>query len=280
MTSSSKGVANHLQYILALDQGTTSSRALLIDQWGRVAAMGQRDLSQRYPQPGWVEHDPEEIWFTEWASIQDCLRQMPEAADHIVGIGIANQRETTILWERTTGKPVHHAIVWQCRRTAAACQSLQDAGYGPLFFEKTGLVLDPYFSGTKVAWLLDHVPGLRARAEAGEILFGTVDSWLVYQLTGGALHVTDPSNASRTLMYNIHTMDWDDQLLEILRIPRGMCPRWWIRPALWDSPSGAGLAAKSPFPASPETSRPPCLGRDASAPEWPKTHTAPDPLCS
>lgn len=213
-----------MTYILALDQGTTSSRALLFDEQGRVAAMGQRELSQLYPQPGWVEHDPEEIWFSEWAAVQDCLRQIPGAAAAIGAIGIANQRETTIIWDRETGKPVHHAIVWQCRRTAADCADLRAQGYEPLFREKTGLVLDPYFSGTKVSWLLRHIPAIRERAEAGDVLFGTVDSWLVYQLTRGQRHVTDATNASRTLMYNIRTRDWDDELLAVLGIPRAMCP--------------------------------------------------------
>lgn len=213
-----------MPYILALDQGTTSSRALLFDEHGRVVSFGQRSFSQLYPKPGWVEHDPEEIWFSQWAAIKDCLRASPGSEEKIAAIGIANQRETTVLWDRETGKPIHHAIVWQCRRTAPECLRLREQGHGPLFYEKTGLVLDPYFSGTKVSWILDQSPTWRRRAERGDILFGTVDSWLIYQLTRGRLHITDVSNASRTLMFNIHTRDWDDELLSILRIPRAMCP--------------------------------------------------------
>ncbi|NMP22937.1 glycerol kinase GlpK [Sulfobacillus harzensis] len=213
-----------MSLLLALDQGTTSSRAILFTERGEVVASGQRPLSQRYPEPGWLEQDPEEIWFSLWAAMQDCLGAVPNATDRIVAIGIANQRETTILWDRHTGRPVHPAIGWQCRRTIPICQKLREDGLEPVFHEKTGLVLDPYFSGTKVAWILQQRPELRRRAERGDILFGTVDTWLVYRLTGGRLHRTDVSNASRTLMFNIHDLTWDEQLLQILDIPPAMCP--------------------------------------------------------
>lgn len=212
------------QHILALDQGTTSSRAILFDSLGRPAAVGQRELRQHYPKPGWVEHDPEEIWLSQWSAIQDCLEKSAVDRAAIEAIGIANQRETVILWDRKTGMPVHNAIVWQCRRTAEYCDRLRAEGFAELFQQKTGLILDAYFSGTKVAWLLDNVPGLRERANRGEICFGTVDSWLVFKLTGGRTHVTDYSNASRTLMFNIHTLKWDAELLEILNIPASLCP--------------------------------------------------------
>lgn len=212
------------RYILALDQGTTSSRAILFNQQALPVAIGQREFRQIYPEPGWVEHDPEEIWASQWEAIEECLQKAEATPDDILAIGITNQRETTILWDHATGRPVYNAIVWQCRRTADFAASLRDRGLSPMVQEKTGLVIDAYFSGTKVAWLLDHVPGLRERAEAGEIKFGTVDSWLIYKLTGGARHVTDYSNASRTLMFNIHDLAWDPELLSLLNIPAAVCP--------------------------------------------------------
>jgi glycerol kinase len=213
------------QYILALDQGTTSSRAILFDDKASPVAVGQREFRQIYPQPGWVEHDPDEIWASQWAAVQDCLAAAGVSTADIAAIGITNQRETTVIWDRQTGRPVHNAIVWQCRRTAAMCDALRARGLADTFQKKTGLVIDAYFSGTKVAWLLDNVPGLRARAERGEVQFGTVDSWLIYKLTGGQRHVTDYSNASRTLLFNIHSLEWDEELLEILRVPRAICPQ-------------------------------------------------------
>ena len=213
------------KYILALDQGTTSSRAILFDRGGMPVARGQRPLTQIYPRPGWVEHDPEEIWLTQWAAVEDCLKGAGVGGDQIAAVGVTNQRETTVLWDRGTGHPVANAVSWQCRRTADECARLREMGVEDQVRRQTGLVLDPYFSATKVAWLLDHVPHLRARAEAGGIAFGTVDSWLVYKLTGGRRHVTDFSNASRTLLFNIHSLDWAPDLLELFRVPRALCPQ-------------------------------------------------------
>lgn len=214
-----------MRHVLALDQGTTSSRAIVFDEAGRIVSSAQRELTQHYPQPGWVEHDPLEIWQSQLATAREALAGAGLAATELAALGITNQRETTLLWERASGRPLANAIVWQDRRTAAQCAQLKADGLEAVFRARTGLVLDPYFSGTKLRWLLDHVPDARARAEAGELAFGTVDSWLVWQLTGGALHVTDVSNASRTLLYNIHTQDWDDDLLAVLAIPRALLPR-------------------------------------------------------
>ncbi len=215
--------------LLALDQGTTSSRAILFDRQGRLLGMAQRAFAQHYPQPGWVEHDASEIWTSQLAVAQEVLRQQGLAAHDVAAIGITNQRETTVLWDRATGQPLAPAIVWQDRRTAAACDALRAAGHEPLVQHKTGLVLDAYFSATKLAWLLDQVPGARARAERGELAFGTVDSWLVWRLTGGRVHATDPSNASRTLLFNRHTQAWDDELLASFNIPRSVLPE--VRPS-------------------------------------------------
>jgi glycerol kinase len=212
------------QYILALDQGTTSSRAIVFDRAGRIKSRAQKEFTQHFPQPGWVEHDALEIWSTQSGVMQEALSSAGIRASDVAAIGITNQRETTLIWDRTTGQPIHHAIVWQDRRTAPYCDELRAAGKAELVQQKTGLVLDAYFSGTKVRWLLNNVPGARARAEAGELAFGTIDSWLVYKLTGGELHITDASNASRTLLYNIHTGDWDDELLTLLHIPRSLLP--------------------------------------------------------
>ena len=210
-------------YIAALDQGTTSSRAILFNQAGEIAARAQYPFRQIYPQPGWVEHDPMEIWASE-------RRALAEITSHIdprqvAAIGITNQRETTILWDRRTGEPIHNAIVWQCRRTAPFCDELKARGLGEIIAEKTGLLIDAYFSASKIRWLLDNVPGARERAERGELCFGTVDSWLIWQLSGGAVHVTDYSNASRTMLFNIHTLRWDEELCEIFGIPRSILPR-------------------------------------------------------
>ena len=214
-----------MKHILALDQGTTSSRAIVFGEDGSVRAMAQQEFRQIFPQPGWVEHDPEDIWTTQLAVARRALAQAGLKAADIAGLGIANQRETTILWERKSGQPVHNAIVWQDRRTAAACDSLRRSDETEAVRSKTGLVLDPYFSATKLAWLLDSIPGLRLHAERGELAFGTVDSWLAWKLSAGALHVTDVSNASRTMLYNIHAGDWDDALLAMFRIPRSLLPR-------------------------------------------------------
>lgn len=210
--------------ILALDQGTTSSRAIVFDGDGRIRAVAQREYAQHYPQPGWVEHDPAEIWATQLAVAHEAIARAGAGARDIKAIGITNQRETTVVWERSSGKPVHPAIVWQDRRTAAACDALKTQGLEAAITAKTGLLADAYFSATKIAWILDHVPGARARAQAGELAFGTIDSWLIWNLTGGAVHATDITNASRTLLFNITTGRWDDELLEWLRVPAQILP--------------------------------------------------------
>ncbi len=213
------------RHVLALDAGTTSSRTLVFDARGRVVARAQREFTQHFPQPGWVEHDALEILETQRATIGDALRQAKLTPGDIAAVGIANQRETTVLWDRQTGVPIAPAIVWQDRRTAATCDSLRAAGLEPEISARTGLLLDPYFSGTKLAWLLDNVPGARARAEAGDLAFGTIDSWLIHRLSGGREHVTDATNASRTLLFDISHGDWDDGLLGIFRVPRACLPR-------------------------------------------------------
>jgi glycerol kinase len=213
-----------VKYVLALDQGTTSSRAILFDRDGGPVCMAQREFRQMFPQPGWVEHDPREIFTTQRDVAREAMRKSNVSAKDLMAVGIANQRETTIVWDRQTGEPIHNAIVWQDRRTAALCKELQEVGAQSLVRERTGLVIDPYFSGTKIAWLLDEVPGARGRADRGELAFGTVDTWLTWNLTGNRTHVTDVSNASRTMLFNIHTNDWDEELLRLLRVPRAILP--------------------------------------------------------
>lgn len=213
-----------MAFLLALDQGTTSSRAIVFDDTGRIVKIEQKEFKQHYPQPGWVEHDPEEIWESQLEIALAVLASADLKPAEIAALGITNQRETVVVWDRTTGKPIHPAIVWQDRRTAGTCQQLRGAGHLQVVQEKTGLLLDPYFSGTKIAWILDRVPQARDLAAAGKLAFGTIDSWLVWKLTGGSLHVTDVTNASRTLLMNIHTGDWDEQLLEIFQVPRSVLP--------------------------------------------------------
>ena len=212
------------QYIIALDQGTTSSRAIAFDRAGRIVAMAQKELTQIYPQPGYVEQDPLEIYATQSGVLAEVLAKGDILPEEVAGIGISNQRETTILWEKDTGRPVYNAIVWQCRRTAGICEELKNAGCEDYIRRSTGLLIDAYFSGTKIKWILDHVPGLRERANQGEILFGTVDSWLVWKMTGGAVHITDFTNASRTMLYNIRDLCWDENILAMLDIPACMLP--------------------------------------------------------
>ena len=212
-------------YVLAIDQGTTSSRAIVFDHERRIAGIGQREHPQAYPHPGWVEHDGALIWSTQSATIADALAQASIRPADLVAIGITNQRETTLVWDRLTGQPIGPAIVWQDRRTADRCAALLAAGQGPRISARTGLLPDSYFSATKLAWLLEHVPGARARAARGELAFGTIDSWLIWNLSGGRAHVTDISNASRTLLFNIHSGDWDDELLQLFDIPRACLPR-------------------------------------------------------
>ena len=213
-----------MRYILALDQGTTSSRAVLVDSDGRVRASAQTPFRQIFPQPGWVEHDPQEIWSSQFGVAMEALAQANASAASLAAIGITNQRETTIIWDRKTGQPIYNAIVWQDRRTSAFCDRLRAEGYEGLIGQKTGLVIDAYFAGSKVRWLLDNVPGARERADRGELAFGTVDSWLIWKLTQGALHVTDVTNASRTMLFDLHTQQWDENLLSLFDVPRSLLP--------------------------------------------------------
>lgn len=212
------------KYIMALDSGTTSNRCILFNHKGEMCSIAQREFKQIYPQPGWVEHDANEIWATQLSVAVEAMQKINVEANQIAAIGITNQRETTIVWDKKTGEPIYNAIVWQCRRTAKYCDELREKGLTDLFKEKTGLLLDAYFSGTKLKWILDHVENAREKAIKGELLFGTVETWLIWKLTKGKVHVTDYSNASRTLMYNIHTLQWDQELLDILDIPLSMLP--------------------------------------------------------
>lgn len=214
-----------MSYLLALDQGTSSSRSIVFDAGGQVVALAQQELPQIYPQPGWVEHDPMEIWRTQLATAREVLAKAKLKASDIKALGITNQRETTVLWNRKTGLPVHHAIVWQDRRAEPTCAQLREAGHAKLIQSRTGLLIDAYFSGTKLKWLLDNVPGAREQAQRGELAFGTVDSWLMWQLTEGSLHATDVSNASRTMLFNVHTNEWDADLLKLLDIPAQLMPQ-------------------------------------------------------
>lgn len=213
-----------MQAILAFDQGTTSCRAIVFDRSGDVVGMSQREFAQHYPQPGWVEHDADEIWRTQLQVAREALQQADSTVANVAAIGITNQRETTLLWDRKTGQPIHHAIVWQDRRTADFCDSLIANGHGESVQQKTGLVLDAYLSATKIRWLLNNIPGARQRAEQGELAFGTIDSWLLWKLTGGQHHATDVTNASRTMLWNIHSGKWDDELLELFDIPKSLLP--------------------------------------------------------
>jgi glycerol kinase len=230
-----------MRTILALDQGTTSSRAIVFDELGTPVSVAQREFAQVFPQPGWVEHDPREILATQREVAREALARAGVPLKDVMAIGIANQRETTLLWDRQSGEPVSNAIVWQDRRTAAQCRELKEAGAGSLVRERTGLVIDPYFSATKISWLLDNIPGARGRAERGELAFGTIDTWLVWQLTGNRTHVTDVSNASRTMLFNVHSQDWDEELLRLLRVPRA------ILPDVHPSAHAFGIVPKSVF---------------------------------
>jgi glycerol kinase len=236
-----------MSFILALDQGTTSSRALVFDHDGTIRGVAQKEFSQIFPEPGLVEHDAGEIWASQLGVAVEAIARAGVTAADIAAIGITNQRETTVVWDRNTGKPIHHAIVWQDRRTAGECDLLRAQGHEPTFRARTGLLLDPYFSGTKLAWLLDHVPGARARAEAGELAFGTIDSWLVWNLTNGERHLTDASNASRTLMFNIHDGTWDPQLLELLRIPPALLPEVVPSSDVYGETAARFLASRVPI---------------------------------
>ena len=213
------------KYVMALDAGTTSNRCILFNEKGEICSIAQKEFTQYFPKPGWVEHDPGEIWSTQLAVARQAMNEIHASASDIAAIGITNQRETAIVWDKNTGKPVYNAIVWQCRRTSEYCDSLKEKGLTEMFQKKTGLVIDAYFSGTKVKWILDHVEGARERANRGELLFGTVETWLIWKLTKGAVHVTDYSNASRTMLFNINTLKWDDEILKELDIPKSMLPQ-------------------------------------------------------
>ncbi len=233
------------KYIMALDQGTTSSRCILFDRRGQICSMAQREFPQIFPKPGWVEHDPTQIWSSQISVAAEAMSQLGISAEHIAAVGITNQRETTIVWDRKSGMPVSNAIVWQCRRTAPMVDELNRKGYGDMIRSRTGLIPDAYFSGTKLKWILDTVPGAREKAAAGDLLFGTVDTWLIWKLTGGRVHVTDLTNASRTMMFDIHRQCWDDDILKVLDIPRRMLPE--VRPSgsvfgfTQDCPIGDGI---------------------------------------
>ena len=236
-----------MSYVLALDQGTTSSRAIVFDRQGRIVSVAQKEFEQIFPKPGWVEHDPTEIWSSQISVAADALARKGLRASDVAAIGITNQRETAVVWDRATGEPVHNAIVWQDRRTAGLCDRLKEAGHEPTFRRKTGLVLDSYFAGTKVRWILDHVEGARQRAEAGGLAFGTVDSWLIWNLTRGRTHVTDVTNACRTLLFDIHTGDWDGELLDLLGVPRAMLPEVRSSSEVYAETSGDLFASPIPI---------------------------------
>lgn len=235
------------QYILALDQGTTSSRAIVFDHKGQIRSVAQKEFKQIFPQPGWVEHDPNEIWSSQASVAAEATVKIGINGSHIKAIGITNQRETTIVWDRKTGEPVYNAIVWQDRRTAGFCDQLKNDGHSNLIRSKTGLVIDAYFSGSKIRWILDNVPGARAKAEAGELAFGTVDSWLVWKFTRGAAHATDVTNASRTMLFNIRTLEWDQELLEIFGIPKSMLPEVKQSSELYGETATTIFASKIPI---------------------------------
>jgi glycerol kinase len=230
------------KYILALDQGTTSSRAIIFDQKGNICGVAQKEFTQHFPQPGWVEHDATEIWESQRGVVMDLLNSTKIKANQLAAIGITNQRETTVVWNRETGMPVCHAIVWQDRRTASYCDQLKAEGKADLIKKKTGLVLDAYFSGTKLKWILDNIKGARELAASGKLAFGTVDSWLLWNLTKGKVHATDVSNASRTLLFNLQTLDWDDELLELMNIPRSVLPVVKSNSEVYGYADGVGLA--------------------------------------
>ncbi len=268
-----------MKYVLALDQGTTSSRAIVFDRRGAVVSLAQQEFPQLLPAPGHVEHDPEAIWSSQITVAREALAKAGLEPTQIAAVGITNQRETTILWDRHTGRPVHNAIVWQSRVSAPICERLKAEGMEATFRRKTGLVVDPYFSGTKIDHLLDTIPGLRARAAHGDILFGTVDTYLIWRMTGGRRHVTDYSNASRTLLFNIHTLDWDDELLKILEIPRRMLPE--VRPSseVYGETTADLLVRRFPLLPVVAISRRPRSARPASSRVRPRIPTVPAAFC-
>jgi glycerol kinase len=235
------------QYILALDQGTTSSRAVVFDKKGTIISVAQKEFTQLFPKPGWVEHDPDEIWSTQAGMAAEAVSKKGIKASQLAAIGITNQRETVVVWDRNTGEPVYNAIVWQDKRTADYCDELKKAGKSKLIREKTGLVIDSYFSGTKVKWILDNVSGAREKAEAGDLVLGTIDTWLIWKMTDGELHITDVTNACRSMLFNINTMDWDDELLELLTIPKSMLPEVKQSSEVYGHTSGSLFATKIPI---------------------------------
>jgi len=235
------------KFVLSIDQGTTSSRALIFDHKGNICSVAQKEFEQIFPKPGWVEHDPKEIWSSQAAVVTEAMSKMGINGSNLQAIGITNQRETTIVWDRATSEPVYNAIVWQDRRTSGICDELKEKGLSQKIREKTGLVIDAYFSGTKVKWILDNVPGAREKANKGELAFGTVDTWLVWKLTGGRTHVTDVSNASRTMLFNINTLQWDDEMLEILNIPKSVLPRVGSSSEIYDHTNTTFFASKVPI---------------------------------
>ena len=242
-------------HVLVVDQGTTSTRSIIFGPDAALVAMAQEEFPQIFPQPGWVEHDPESLWRTTLSTARQALSRAGVEPSALAGLGITNQRETTLVWSRTTGRPIHNAIVWQDRRTAPLCAELKERGCETLVSKRAGLLLDPYFSATKIAWILDNVPGARAEAERGDLAFGTVDSFLVWRLTNGKVHVTDATNASRTLLFNIHSGAWDEDLLALFRIPRSMLPEVKDCAAEFGKRRPNISASRSPSAASPEISR-------------------------
>ena len=235
------------KYIMALDQGTTSSRTILFDKKGNIVSQANKEFEQIFPKPGWVEHNPEEIWMTQVLTMEEVMRDAGISGENIEAIGITNQRETTVVWDKNTGKPIYNAIVWQCRRTSDMIDQIVESGFGQRVQEKTGLVPDAYFSGTKISWILDHVAGAREKAEKGQLLFGTIDSWLMWKLSGGVIHATDYTNAGRTMIYNIHELKWDEELLDMLHIPKAMLPKVSASSGVFGYTTTEILGAKIPI---------------------------------
>lgn len=235
------------KYIMALDQGTTSSRTILFDKKGNIVSQANKEFEQIFPKPGWVEHNPEEIWMTQVLTMEEVMRDSGISGENIEAIGITNQRETTVVWDKNTGKPIYNAIVWQCRRTSDMIDQIVESGFGQRVQEKTGLVPDAYFSGTKISWILDHVAGAREKAEKGQLLFGTIDSWLMWKLSGGVIHATDYTNAGRTMIYNIHELKWDEELLDMLHIPKAMLPKVSASSGVFGYTTTEILGAKIPI---------------------------------
>jgi len=267
------------KYILSLDQGTTSSRAIIFDKKGSIVSVAQKEFQQFFPKPGWVEHDPNEIWSTQVGIAAEAITKDGLTSQNIAGIGITNQRETIVVWDRKTGKPVYNAIVWQDKRTSDFCDQLKEMGKSEFIREKTGLVIDSYFSATKVTWILDHVEGVRERAESGELVLGTIDTWLIWNFTKGEQHITDVTNASRTMLFNIHTMDWDVELLALFRIPKSMLPQVKQSSEVYAHTKSVFFGKKYQFQELQVISKLPCLDKCVQKKEWLKTLMERDVLC-